>query len=458
MTNRWKEIQPSDEYKVQLNGQLNSHDREILTFLYQPLVGPAAVSLYNLLWMEVDKNQLESSGYSHGSLMAMLSFSIDEVFQARMRLEGMGLLKTYRHGTADRKSYLYQLQPPLSARLFFEDPMLSVFLYKQIGSTQFQRLKKYFSVPFESLDGYTEITRSFQDVFESDMKLSPVKAEAPDKNTTVVYRAENDGVPADFQGFDFQLLLAGLSEAMIPRKALTYEVKQMIVKLSVLYGLSETDMKNPILSALNEEDRVDVHELRKACRDVFQLRNKGTLPGIKAKTAENTAHEPVEELNTEDSLLHYLKTTSPVKVLSDASKGVDPTRSELELIETLLYEKKLPQEVVNVLLQFVLLRTNMKLTKGFAEQIANHWVRSGIQTAEAAMDEAKKEYKSYMTWKKSGGKQPAKKGKTIRKEKLPDWFTSKADSEEDEADPEFLKERERYLKEREMKKRMAGDE
>lgn len=454
MTGLWKEILPSDEYLIQLNGQLSENDRELLSFLYQPLLGADAISLYNIMWLEVERYTLESQPRTHKNLMDLLGVPLERIFQARIRLEGMGLLKTYLK-TGETKSYAYQLQPPLSAKAFFEDPMLSVFLYRQIGASQFQRLKKRFIVSYEKLTAYEEVTRSFQDVFYSDANISPHMPEKIEDGQSLTFKADSEGVRTDFQTFDFHALFAGLSEAMVPRKALTYDVKQLIVKLSLLYGLSEQELKNPILSSVTEEDKIDMEALRKACRDVFQLKSKSALPALK-HYALNA--EPVQELpGSEDQTLQYLKNNSPVQVLIDASKGVKPSNAELELIDHLIHEKKLPDEVINVLIQFVLLRTNMKLTKGFTEQIASQWVRIGLKTAEEAMAEAKKEHKNYLTWKKSGGKQSAKKERTIRKEKLPEWFQSSDDADEAE-DPEFLKERERYLKEREKNKRKAGDE
>ncbi|MDZ5712433.1 replication initiation and membrane attachment family protein [Jeotgalibacillus haloalkalitolerans] len=454
MTSLWKEIQPSDEYKVQLNGQLSEHDRELVSFLYQPLLGADAISLYHLLWLEVERYQLEGEPRTHKTLMDLMSVPLERIFQARIRLEGMGLLKTYLK-TGDKKSYAYQVQPPLSAKAFFEDPMLSVFLYRQIGASQFQRLKKRFTVSYDNLQSYEEVTRSFQDVFYSDANIAPHMPEKVEDGKSLTFKGESRGVAADFKAFDFHALYAGLSEAMVPRKTLTYDVKQLIVKLSLLYGLSEQEMKSPILSSVTEEDKIDTAALRKACRDSFQLKTNSALPALKHFAEQTQAAQKLPD--SEDQTLQYLKKSSPVQVLIDASKGVKPSNAELELIDHLIHEKKLPDEVINVLIQFVLLRTNMKLTKGFTEQIASQWVRIGIKTAEEAMAEAKKEHKNYLTWKKSGGSKSSRKEKTIRKEKLPDWFTSADDTEEAE-DPEFLKERERYLKERELKKRKAGEE
>lgn len=476
MTNMWREVQPTDEYRVQLNGMLHESDRSILQFLYQPLVGAASISLYSLLWEEVQRNHLESTPVNHATLLSMLSASIDSIFEARIHLEGMGLLKTFVKG-GDKKEFLYQLQPPLKPNEFFEDPMLSVFLYRQVGNSQFQRLKQHFVVMYEDLTSYREITRSFQDVYASEalLKRIPELTQDKDEKEIILFESVNKGIETDFASFDFHLLLAGLSEMMVPRKAITYPVKSMIAKLSALYGLNEIEMKSVIMSAVNEENEIEIESLRKAARDFYQLHQSQTLPKLKSViNEENNIELPSGQgQGNESELIYYLEQASPVQVLKDASNGVEPSKSELALIEDLLYQKNLPSGVVNVLLQFVLIRTDMKLTKGFVEQIANHWVRSEISTVESAMELAKTEYKKYMEWKEEtkNGTKKRKNKQTIRKEKLPDWFRARqeADKEKDSSqltpekttgpeDAAFEEKKRRYLEKRRLKKLEAGEE
>ncbi|KIL46286.1 replication initiation and membrane attachment family protein [Jeotgalibacillus campisalis] len=469
MTNMWREVQPTDDYRVQLNGLLHETDRSIIQSLYQPLVGASSISLYFMLWEEVQHFQLESKPATHATLLGMLNVSIDQIFDARIHLEGMGLLKTYIKG-GDTKEFLYQLQPPLQANEFFEDPMLSVFLYRQVGNTQFQRLKKRFCVSFEALTSYREVTRSFQDVYESEalMNRMPEADRMPGENESLLFSAQNAGLQTDFTSFDFHLLLAGLSEMMVPRKAINYKVKSMVSKLAALYGLTEMDMKNIVISAVDEENEIDLEVLRKAARDFYQLNRSQILPGLTSAVKKPNDQKTVSVRSESDDseLMDYLEKASPVQVLKDASNGVEPTKSELTLIEDLLYEKKLPQGVVNVLLQFVLLRTGMKLTKAFVEQIATHWARSNITTVEDAMELAKKEHKKYMEWKEetNNGTKRRKSNKTIRKEQLPDWFKNRQQSEsadkpqEEQDDLEFEEKKRRYLEKRRQKKLEAGDQ
>jgi replication initiation and membrane attachment protein len=80
---------------------------------------------------------------------------------------------------------------------------------------------------------------------------------------------------------------------------------------------------------------------------------------------------------------------------------------------------KLPPGVVNVLIEVVLRKTDMKFTKGFVESIASHWARLKIKTVKEAMEAARKEERGFQESKKTG---KSTKQKPIRTEVLPDWF------------------------------------
>ncbi len=61
-----------------------------------------------------------------------------------------------------------------------------------------------------------------------------------------------------------------------------------------------------------------------------------------------------------------------------------------------MIKHKLPPGVVNVLIDFVMLKTDMKFTKGYVEKIAGHWARKQIKTVKEAMELAKKEHRTYL--------------------------------------------------------------
>ena len=87
--------------------------------------------------------------------------------------------------------------------------------------------------------------------------------------------------------------------------------------------------------------------------------------------------------------------TSPYDFLKIKYKGGNPTARDLRLLETLLIDLELKPAVVNVLIDYVLKKNNNKLNQSFVETIAGQWKRSNIETAEEAIELAKKENNKY---------------------------------------------------------------
>ena len=55
------------------------------------------------------------------------------------------------------------------------------------------------------------------------------------------------------------------------------------------------------------------------------------------------------------------------------------------MIETLITDFKMKPEVVNVLIEYVLEKTNQRFSKSYVEKIASVWVRLNIDTSEKAL-------------------------------------------------------------------------
>jgi replication initiation and membrane attachment protein len=429
MMNHWNKIQPVDRYTVCLNGIIQEYERKAVTFLYQPLIGPVCFSLYMTLLSEVEEYRLNSEQSTHYHLMNFLSSNLPDIYEARLKLEGIGLLKTYVKQEGDPREFIYEVQPPLSPQQFFTDGMLNVYLFRKIGKTHFNRLKNFFCDEDIDYSLYQDVTRSFQDVYASSQSINLLDEDAEKASSLPAEGKFTDpkspaGVPVDTIDFDFDLLMAGLSQNMVPRRAFTPNVKETVAKLSCLYSIDPLQMKNVVLSALTEEDEINIEELRKAARDWYQLQNAGDpLPDLQPKVQKAQASSKKQPASKEEELIEYLETTSPTDVLKDISGGIEPAKSDLKAIEEVMFSKKLSTGVTNVLLQYVLLKTDMKLTKGYLEKIASHWVRKKVASAKEAMDLAKNEHRQYLEWAE-GKKENTKKSykKPVRTEKLPDWF------------------------------------
>ena len=86
---------PADLYKVFNKTIINEYDRKVIVNLYQPIIGPIAVSLYFTFISDLDRLESSSNVYSHHHLMISLKSGLDVIKKARESLESVGLLKTF---------------------------------------------------------------------------------------------------------------------------------------------------------------------------------------------------------------------------------------------------------------------------------------------------------------------------------------------------------------------------
>jgi replication initiation and membrane attachment protein len=455
MEHHWKELIPVDRYTVRSNGVLHDFDRKVLTLLYQPLIGYRALCLYMTLWSELEL--LSEKETTHHSLMVLMQCNLKEIYEERLKLEGIGLLKTYvniKHSD-EPKLFIYELQPPLAPEQFFTDGMLNVFLYNRIGKHKFQQLKQFFSTSAIDQTKFSPITRSFHDVFASvhiEQMVANIHGEMQEDlqladGYEYVGRKENT-YQLDDDVFDFELFFAGLSKHMVPRRAITAKVKEAIKKLAFLYGVGPLDMQKIVMSVIDPSYHIDIDALRKAVHEWYEFERGHSLPNLSSRVQPlpYRTMENVEPKTKEEQLMKQLETISPRQLLIEISGGAEPSMSDLQLIEDIMFQQKLLPGVVNVLIYYVMLRTNMKLSKKYVEKIASHWARKKVRTVKEAMELAKQEAKTYQSWADEKSKRTNRK--TVRKELLPEWLNmdySQSDEQDNEID---IEEKRRELEER----------
>ncbi|MFF2755161.1 replication initiation and membrane attachment family protein [Psychrobacillus sp. NPDC058041] len=416
----YKELQPADMYMIRLPYSFSDYDRQLLTLFYQPLVGAEGISLYLTLW--ADGEVKTSEQWSHYQLMNVLGVSIGKIFQARVALEAIGLLRTWQKTEDDIRFFYYELSAPLDAESFLKDPLLSMFLLNKIGENAYKQLRNRFIQLSNWNEGFKDVSRTFMDVYKPSTKNSQQISYDDDYES----KKRKTSLPFYYEEFDFSLLQEGLSEQLVPKSAMTIEAKEVIAKLSFLYNLNPIEMQKVVILALDDELHLTEARLKKACADYYKLTVSKKAPIIQNVTKiKKTIPENNTPLTKEAELIHYLETTSPVAVLRDIAKGKEPILADVQLANHLVSHYNMPVGVVNVLLQYVLLRTDMKLTKNYAEKIASHWMRKDVKTAKEAMELARNEHEQYMKWKNEGSKQKTYTKKPTREEKVPDWFYKK---------------------------------
>lgn len=388
-----------------------------LTHLYQPLVGMKAIMLYQTLLHEIDL-QNESSLQTHHTLMNYLKIPLDEIYEARIQLEGIGLLKTFENKVDDRKFYIYELLSPFTPNHFFNDAMLSELLYHHIGKAKYDLLKNHYHEEQASNSGH-EVTQSFSDVFQT---FQPLFEEIEPKEDN-----SNEKNSPRINPIDFSWMETMLKQRMIPvKKILTMDNQKIITEMMFLYDLATYEVEKSLLWALTEENILDIEEFKQACHDVFKTKRNVTPIKLVRKTQEKQIQDTIKRpLTKEEQLIQRLETISPKHLLEDLSSGGQASEQDMRIIREVMTNQGLPAPVMNVLIHFVLLQSNMKLSKAYLEKIASHWSRAGLQSAKQAMVFAKKEIASFQ----KGGQGQRGNNRQVSNEVIPDWFKEK-DSKE----------------------------
>ena len=422
-----KIVLPADTYIVINKTILNDQDRKILTMLYQPIIGSVSTNLYFSLWSNLDRSELISTEYTHHHLMANMQLNLDEIIEARERLEGIGLLKVFYNGD-NINHYIYELYSPVSSYEFFNNPILNTAFYSSVGKTEYEKTVSYFSVPKINLKDYEEITCSFHEIFSS-CALTPIEN---NNNIRKLNKLGLNFVPK----IDLNNVFSLVPEEMLNHKGITKDMREFLYKLSFIYNLDDETMISLIRNSINEKHLIDKRLIRDNCRKYYSFENKGKLPSLVFRNQPEYLRKPVGDISKRAKLIYAFESISPYDFLTIKNNNVKPTKNEVGILEMLLIDFNLNPGVVNVLLDYVLRINDNKLVKSFIEVIAGQWKRSNIETVEEAMKIAEKEYRN----KK---KTPIKQSKKVI-EKTPDWFNQ--DVEVKEMTPEEVKAFEERLK------------
>ena len=414
-------VLPADTYVVVNKTIFNNNDRRILSMLYQPIIGSTAVNLYFTLWSFLDKNEVKSIEWTHHHLMVNMGLKLDYIIEAREKLEGIGLLRTFVKKDNVNK-YIYELYSPISGYDFFMNPVLSVALYNNLGKNEYEKTMSYFKNPRVIMSGYVDITCKFSDIYDSNVGIS-------DYNYDDIRREERIGFFVEPK-FDLNNVISMIPEAVLNHKSITHEMRDLIYKLSFIYDFNEDSIRYIISNSINDRHNIDKDLLRENSRKYYNFENGGNLPKLVYRNQPEYLRKPVGDVSKRAKAIYYFETTSPHDFLYEKNNNVEPSNTELKLIESLMIDYNLNPGVVNVLIDYVLRINNNKLTKSFLTTIASQWVRAKIETVEQAMKMAEKEYSNRNTFKE----------KKVSVEKVPDWFNKNVAeaSVSDEEEKKFL--------------------
>lgn len=445
MSYPWKNLSPKDGFMVKQSALLSNIDQHMLTFLYQPLIGSTAYSLYMSLWTEIENETYWSEGILHAELLSMLNIGMPQLYQARIRLEAIGLLKTFVQSEPE-KLFIYELQKPQSSKAFFEEDLFSLLLLERVGERKYKQLRHRFSVEPVDKKNFADITKSFLDVFDMNTNKLKQNEELFQSKEKLIGDASSTSISLESDSFDWNFFFDGLNRHYVNRSSITSEVRELIQTLHTMYGVDELTMQKYILGASDmETGAIDQRRLKKDVVDDFhknserrvQLTDVVQLELDQSKEAKSQRDTDLKHqgFSKQDAqIIEVSQQYSPAEFMHDIKEQKNGFISKPEewTLEDIVKKSRLPNAVINILIHYILVvHGKATFEKGLAYQISNDWAQKGIKTPEDALKQVRDLYQEnaekyqqrqeQKTNKSYPNKAYSKNKTVIRKERLPDW-------------------------------------
>lgn len=371
-----------DACKIEIAGDFSLEYYASFQMLYVPLIGADSATLYQSLIAIGTRSQKISN---HLLITSISGMSMDVLEKSRHILEQYLLVKTFYN--AQDNAYIYQVYMPKSGNDFLRHEVFGRLYMKKMGRQVYEFNKLSFTPSVEDKQGYQDITRPFANILKEDWQE---KEEAQ----FMKLKPDNDALyPNDMPlSFNYDRFLTGYSKALFPLTQRNAKNLRAIGELATIHGIDEMMMRKLVSQSMNLKDNT-------LKLDVLKQKVRNTKPAfVEARDDKHPYQLP------------------PVLFLQGKQHGVDVSTSDKYLLETLIEDFHLKPEVVNVLVEYVLERTNQRLSKSYVEKVASVWVRLSIDTYEKALALIEDEQQ------KRTAKQPGKKA-------LPQWFHEQHDDE-----------------------------
>lgn len=376
------ELKGKDIYRIECGNFLSDERIVSLYSLYQPLIGTDAVSLYMTMYSE-GLNQ--HSQESHNRLCALMNLSIDVLERARIRLEEYMLVKTYVQAQENRNVYVYVLNMPMNPESFIANKTFMSILTHHLERKQMEVTLTKLRQSHIPINTYKEITRKLvQGIPKAEYDL-----DVDYRNVSPRYNFADDDQTINF---DYDKFISSTSVLVFPAELRTQENLRLIGKLATVHGLSPDRMRILVSKAVNIETMTFDDQ-------------KLSLLAQKAQPDITTAGDPYD--------------LPPVSFLQAKQNGAPVSLSDRRILEQLSVEMKFPPDVINVMIEYILKKSQNRLVRTFVEMVAGEWARDGVKTREQAFAE---------TRKKSGTSYPKKQ------DVLPEYMTVDKEQNTDDTD------------------------
>lgn len=317
-----------------LNRGKTSFDAETFRLLYLPIIGTDAFALYQMML------SFSTGRISH--FLEYLNLGLNPFIEALDRLSALSLVRVYD----DHSSLYFEVKSPLNFENFLADDFYRQLLISRIGENRVTALAKTMEPKGK------EISKKFHEVYKVnfDREATPNQSLKENQFDMGAFKSlmERQGYRLSNENQD-SLTLYSLAEKfelnwyeLFKQAERTANADKSLNMNHLIRSLSATSQPQPALS-----------EFPKVFADLIVV---------------SKAHEP-------DEFIRQIKAQAGGFVSSDEHK-----------ILANLTRQKLPAEVQNILIHYVLVQQkNASLSPNFVNALANDWMRNKVFTAEAAV-------------------------------------------------------------------------
>ena len=332
-----------DEFELNLNALFD---------LYLPIIGKISTCFYMLLNDYVNcADKTNCLRLNSQTVCQQLHININELVIAKNKLEAIGLLQTFVSCSNNNKILIFVLKTALHFDHFIAKPKLKSLLISSIGITNFEFIQ-YKNTHDYQLSNSIEITKSFNSVFD-DKHLSNVSE------------------------IDLEKLYLNIQKTTSLTITIDQTSKQIIEDVYKKYHISLKEIEMTLYDSIYVIDNNNVVDANLLLQNFNKLLSGNITTTFSPISRNNKIFygqlNPKEE---QEIINNYKLINSQLYLASIFKRALN--KEERNVILLLKTKYHLNEEIINVIIDFSLFKTNGKLNKKYIFKTANSIIGLGL--------------------------------------------------------------------------------
>ena len=342
----------NDTYEIEIENLISQNNITSLMLLYQPIMGHESISLYLTLNAESRHNK-SFSNFSR--LLTITNLNVITLQNAIEKLIEFNLIDLFIN--KEENQYIFHVKPSLSTEEFFRHKVYSRLLLKYQGSENtdvtLNRLKKSYIQKNDMIQIKKDLETN---IFNDWDEIKELEYDQLKKSRGILSSEYNYN-----NNFDYNKFINMATSINLPFEIRTYENLNRIGELACTYGISPERMLQHVGHSINlSKNILNINRLA-------YLVEKDKL--VEEKIDKNNPYS-----------------VSCVSFLQNKMNGIPVIDYHKKILNNLVVNIKLKPEVVNVLVEYVLDKSNNILSKNFVETTALIWKQNNIDSIAKAKE------------------------------------------------------------------------